>query len=77
MSQRIDFRFGKNSSFSCEVSQIIVPEQWADAWSMLGSEQWVWIKTSDGGHRAINTARCTQIVLGMPDNTPAAGEADK
>jgi hypothetical protein len=67
MVQRIEFRFGKNSSFECDIEQIIVTEPWADAWSMLGATQWVWIKSSVGGHRAINTARCTQIIIGLPD----------
>jgi alpha-acetolactate decarboxylase len=62
MATRINFVFGKNSSFECNEEQV---ETSLDH-TILGNNPWVTIKTS-GGFRWINTARCTQIVIGQPD----------
>jgi len=69
MATRINFVFGKNSSFECDSSQVETPM----ASVFLNSDPWVTVKTSSG-ERLINTSRCTQIVIGQPDK---ADEEDK
>ena len=65
MAQRIEFRFGKNSSFECDTAQLASPLEVV----LLGRERspWARVISSSGGERWINTARCTQIILGLPD----------
>jgi hypothetical protein len=68
MAQRIEFRFGKNSSFECDVEQLDGPLTMTlrpDGPGLYGP--WAKINTVNGGTRWINTARCTQIILGLPD----------
>jgi hypothetical protein len=65
MGQRIEFRFGKNSSFECDISQIILTE--GENLASALARQWIIVRSSTGGTRVINASRCTQILLGLPD----------
>jgi len=69
MAQRIEFRFGKNSSFECEVAQIVLPREVSldQLFHTHSTVVWVRVKSSTGGIRLLNVTRCTQILIGMPD----------